>query len=30
MIPSDTLQPPYILCVFAMILNGFHSDKVCD
>ncbi|GLI77968.1 hypothetical protein PoHVEF18_006265 [Penicillium ochrochloron] len=19
--------PPYVLCVFAMILNGFHSDK---
>ncbi|OKP12716.1 hypothetical protein PENSUB_1656 [Penicillium subrubescens] len=26
-IPSDTPQPPYVLCVFAMILNGFHSDK---
>ncbi|CAG7940037.1 unnamed protein product [Penicillium salamii] len=20
--------PPYVLCVFAMIFNGFHSDKV--
>lgn len=25
---ASGVQPPYILCVIAMILNGFHSDRV--
>ncbi|KAK5789703.1 hypothetical protein VI817_008826 [Penicillium citrinum] len=24
---SGYIQPPYVLCVIAMIINGFHSDK---
>lgn len=24
----EAIQPPYVLCFIAMIINGFHSDKV--
>lgn len=23
-----SLQPPFVLCVICMLINGFHSDKV--